>query len=82
MPQKQHKDNGIHHQIVHIYQDSNGKDNKGNVEAELNKLRRQQKWEVDYEIYYHDTFTLPRTYNEIRNRIHSDAVIILNIGMQ
>ena len=67
-------------QKVFVYQDSNGRRNKDQVEKELQKIKMQQDIKLNYNIEYCDTYTLPRTFYEMRKRDHTDAVVLINIG--
>ena len=64
-------------QVVHVYQDSNGNNNRGSVEQELEKIKKK---DVDYQVHYHDTFTLGRTYYKMLENDHRDAIVLISIG--
>ena len=67
---------------IHVYQDSNGKrSNPGNVEAEVKKLMQQKKGSTfDFKIHYHNSYHLPGTLYQVKNRDHSNSMVIINIG--
>ena len=67
-------------QKVHVYQDSNGKENPKNVERELKSLQQRHDVKINYEVEFHDTYTLPRTFHQMKGRDHSDAIVLINIG--
>ena len=54
--------------------------NPGYVDQVVQNYKRANNVQTKYKTEYHNTFTLPRTFREMENRDHSDAIVLINIG--